>query len=42
MINTEKLDLLKTRYTKIIERGKAIKSPGVLRKLRRQIHNLEK
>ena len=41
MTNLEKLNLLKTRYNKMIEKGKAIKSPGVLRKLRRKIKNLE-
>lgn len=37
-----KVEILKTRYNNIIARGKAIKSPGVLRKLKRQIRNLEK
>lgn len=37
-----KIQLLKTRYNNIIARGKAIKSQGVLRKLKRQIRNLEK
>ena len=37
-----KIKLLKTRYNNIIARGNAIKSQGVLRKLKRQIRNLEK
>lgn len=42
MTNKEKITLLESRRTKIIENGKNIKSPGVLRKIDRQIRNYEK
>lgn len=41
MTNTEKLVLMKNRYKKLAGSDKNIKSGGVLRKLRRQIRNLE-
>ena len=36
-----KIQLLKTRYNNIIARGKAIKSQGVLRKLKRQLGHIK-
>ena len=42
MTNTEKLILMKSRYNKLKETDKNIKSGGVVRKLRRQIRNMEK
>lgn len=38
---THRLHWLKDRRAKLNENGKNIKSPGVLRKLDRQIRNLE-
>lgn len=42
MTNEEKMKLLINRQTKMIENGKNIKSPGVLRKVERQIRNYER
>ena len=42
MITVEqKLALMKNRLATLEENGKNIKSPGVVRKLKRQIHNME-
>lgn len=41
MTQTEKLALLKDRYNRLKDNPKDIKSGGCLRKLRRQIRNLE-
>ena len=42
MTNAEKLVLMKSRYNKLTGTDKNIKSGGILRKLRRQIRNMEK
>lgn len=42
MTKEQKLMILKDRYNKLAESPKNIKSPGVRRKLERQIRNLEK
>lgn len=42
MTNKEKLALVRNRYNQLSNNPKNIKSGGVLRKLRRQIRNLEK
>jgi len=42
MTKEEKLMLLKDRYNKLAASPKNIKTPGVRRKLERQIRNLEK
>lgn len=43
MITTEmKIDMLKQRYAKIAARPDATKTPGVMRKIKRDIRNLEK
>jgi len=41
MNKEQKLALMKDRFSKLSENGKNIKSAGVLRKLARQIRNLE-
>ena len=41
MTNEEKLKILKFRLHFIKERGKSADSPGVMRKLERQIRKLE-
>lgn len=41
MTNTDKLALMKNRLVVLEGNGKNIKSPGVVRKLQRQIHNIE-
>lgn len=41
MTNSEKLALIKNRYNKLVENKKNVDSGGVLRKLRRQIRNIE-
>ena len=41
MTNEVKIAILKDRYNKLKENGKNIKSPGVLRKLERQLRNAE-
>ena len=41
MTNTEKLALMKNRLVVLEGNGKNIKSPGVVRKLQRQIRNIE-
>lgn len=42
MINNEmKLAILKDRYNKLTENNKNVKSTGVLKKLARQIRNME-
>ena len=41
MTNTERLALLKDRYNKLKDNPKDLKAGGCLRKLRRQIKNLE-
>ena len=41
MTNTEKLVLMKNRLVVLEGNGKNIKSPGVVRKLQRQIRNIE-
>lgn len=40
--NEDKLAMMKDRYNKLKENGKNIKAGGVLRKLERQIRNMEK
>ncbi len=40
MTNKEKSKLLELRFRKLTENGKNFKCPGVLRKLERQIRNL--
>ena len=42
MTVTNKLALMKYRLTVLEGNGKNVKSPGVVRKLTRQIHNMEK
>ena len=42
MTNEEKIKLLEHRRIKMVENGKNVKSPGVLRKVERQIRNYEK
>jgi len=42
MIKTEKLALIKDRYNKLAGTPKNVKAPGVVRKLARQIRNMEK
>lgn len=42
MTNELKLSILKLRYSKLCGSAKNIKCPGVVRKLARQIRNLEK
>lgn len=42
MTDKEKIALLESRRTKMLENGKNIKSPGVLRKVERQIRNYDK
>lgn len=42
MTKNEKLILMKDRYNKLYGSAKNIKCPGVVRKLRRQIRNMEK
>jgi hypothetical protein len=41
MTQTEKLALMKDRYNRLKENPKDLKSPGCVRKLLRQIRNLE-
>lgn len=41
MTKNEKLILMKDRYNRLYGSVKNIKCPGVVRKLRRQIRNLE-
>lgn len=41
MNQTEKLALLKDRYNKLKDNPKDIKAGGILRKLKRQIRNME-
>jgi hypothetical protein len=42
MITVEqKLALMKNRLATLMENGKNVKSPGVVRKLKRQIRNME-
>lgn len=41
MTQTEKLNLLKDRYNRLKDNPKDIKAGGTLRKLRRQIRNME-
>jgi hypothetical protein len=40
MNKEQKLALLEDRYNRLLENGKNIKSPGVVKKLSRQIRNL--
>lgn len=42
MTKVEKLNLLKNRLLTLSENPKNIKSPGVVRKLRRRVANMEK
>lgn len=42
MTKEEKLTLKKGRLDKLSNRDKNVKCPGVLRKLRREVRNLEK
>lgn len=42
MTNAEKLAMAKGRYARLVGSDKNIKCPGVLRKVKRQIRNLEK
>ena len=42
MTNEEKIKLLEQRRVKMMENGKNFKSPGVLRKVERQIRNYER
>ena len=42
MTKEQKFSLLKDRYNRLNNSGKNIKSPGVVRKLARQIRNMEK
>jgi hypothetical protein len=42
MTKSEKLLLMKDRYNRLKENPKDLKSGGAVRKLRRQIRNLEK
>ena len=42
MTKEEKLVLMKDKYNRLVQNGKNIDSGGVLRKLRRQIRNIEK
>ncbi len=42
MTNEQKLALMKDRFVKLGNSVKNIKCPGVLRKLARQVRNLEK
>ena len=42
MERTEKLAITKDRYNRLSNTVKNVKCPGVLRKLRRQIRNMEK
>ncbi len=42
MTTAEKLSIMKDRYNKKATQPKNIKCPGAMRKLRRQIRNLEK
>lgn len=42
MNTSDKLAILKDRYSKLSNTPKNIKCPGVVRKLRRQIRNIEK
>ena len=41
MTQFEKLALMKNRLATLEENGKNVKSPGVVRKLRRTIRNME-
>ena len=41
MTRFEKLALMKNRLATLEENGKNVKSPGVVRKLKRQIRNME-
>ena len=41
MTNIEKLNILKDRFNKMENNPKNTQSPGVKRKVARQIHNLE-
>ena len=41
MTKEQKLNLLKDRYNTLNGSAKAIKCPGVVRKLKRQIRNIE-
>ena len=42
MTKTEKVNVLKARQAKLMHSEKNFKCPGVLRKVTRQIRNLEK
>ena len=42
MNKEQKLKLMKDRYNKLSENPKDIKCPGALKKLKRQIRNIEK
>ena len=42
MTNFEKISIMKNRLIVLEGNGKNIKSPGVVRKLQRQIRNMEK
>ncbi len=42
MTKTDKLNLMKDRYNRLKDNPKDIKAGGVVRKLRRQIRNLER
>lgn len=41
-MNEVNIELLRLRLRKLIANGKNFKSPGVMRKVQRQIHNYEK
>lgn len=41
MTNTERLAIAKGRYARLAGSEKNVKCPGVLRKVRRQIRNME-
>ena len=42
MTDQEKLAILKDRFTRLDGSPKNIKAPGVVRKVRRQVRNIEK
>ena len=42
MTNAEKKLILQTRLHKVLSRGRQLDCPGVVRKLERQLRNLEK
>ena len=42
MTKLEKLSLIKDRYNRLKENPKDLKSPGAVKKLLRQIRNMEK